>query len=197
MYPPGYTTGDEDDTADYLDRRSKPESLPTHESKHMGDMADMINDDTMDMWNYEDASDVPEGYWMMRDGRLIKISKMTDAHLHNAIKLFENRCMNDLIEPLIEEQERRLAKAKKAKEWLMERDPLYVAFRAGWLAGYRSCDMECNPEVGFSIPKTFEQAWKEFNKPQKVKFNLPEGERLNESLPPSYHEKKKNSNRRD
>lgn len=170
MYPPGYTTGDEDDTADYLDKRGKCDRCdcsPTHKRKHMGEMADMINDgfdwDDDGYWDEE----VPRGYWKMRDGNLIKIADMTDKHLANAIALFERNDRYDEVLHLVAEQERRADELRKAKEKVRERDPLYVAFKAGWKAGYRNCDMQCNPDVGFSMPESLESAWENFKHGKK------------------------------
>lgn len=164
MYPPGYTTGDEDDTAEYLDKRGKCDYFTNlEERKPMGDMADMINDG-FDWWDDDGYWDqeVPRGYWKMRDGSLIKITDMTDKHLANAIALFERNDRYDEVVHLVAEQERRADERRKTKDKVMERDPLYFAFRAGWKAGYCNCDMYNNPDVGMSMPESLETAWKKF-----------------------------------
>jgi hypothetical protein len=131
----------------------------------MGEMADMLNER---IWDDDDFDEpVPNGYWKMRDGKLIKITNMTDKHLVNAIALFERNNRWDEVYELVEEQERRAIELKQAKEKVMERDPLYVAFKAGWKAGYRNCDMKCNPDIGISIPESFEDSWEKFKHGKK------------------------------
>ena len=43
-------------------------------------------------------SDVPEGMWKTKEGRVIPIASMTDSHLENTIKLFERKGLETLPE---------------------------------------------------------------------------------------------------
>lgn len=169
MYPPGYTTGDEDDEA--LDGRW--DAVPnTQTNKHMGDMADWMLDEAMmsledDGWDDETPIKprVPDGYWKMKDGKLVKITKMTDSHLANSIALCQRKGMYRLAQPLVEEQNRR---AEFMDMVMAKRDPLYAAFTAGWNAGHKSASDEAYPEVGFSMPETKKGAWESYKKSIEV-----------------------------
>lgn len=126
----------------------------------MGEMADWILEEGD--WSFcNDEPIIPNGYWMQRNGHLIKISKMTDNHLENAIKLFTKNKRKDEVWELIEEQDKR---KKEKLENKRGKHPLYQAFKAGWKSGYKSCSQKAWPEVGPSSLLTFEEAWKEFTK---------------------------------
>jgi len=168
MYPRGYTTGDEDDTANCLDTRGQPVSLPTHKGKYMGEMADFVNEQFNDLdpdWDDEPKtphwSKTPKGYWRMKNGRFILIRSMTTDHLRNSIALCHRMGYSNFATLL----ECEMARREKSEEQKREQaDPIYRAFKAGWNSGYKSAtDTHC-PDVGMSMPETLSDAWKRFNK---------------------------------
>lgn len=171
MYPQGYTTGDEDDTAGVLDKRGQPESLPTYKGKYMGDMADYTLEQIE--WGDPDEWDdlrcrrpeTPDGFWRMKDGKLKLIRSMTDSHLRNAIALSKRMGYEYLAVPLEKEVQRRaeLVEAEKEKS-----DPVYHAFKRGWNAGHRSATEYHCPDIGMSMPETLNGAWEKFKKENKL-----------------------------
>lgn len=134
----------------------------------MGEMADWMLEQAM--WHNPDYDEdyiyiptklrkVPEGYWKQKDGTLIEIKKMTDAHLKNSIALCQRNGCYRLENILLDEQKRR---AKIEDDNKIKQDPIYAAFSAGWNAGQKSAFEEVYPDVGPSFPQTKESAWKEF-----------------------------------
>lgn len=188
MYPPGYTTGDEDDEApdgrfssghgcgsgwpspDVPPCNYTPfyNSKSSKHKKHMGDMADwtlsqMDYDD--EEWDDDIRPKVPDGFWKQKDGTLIEIKKMTESHLNNSIALCERKGIYGLKMPLIKERERRDAIMDNIR---MKRDPLYAAFCAGWKAGSGAAYDEAYPDVGFSLPINKAEAYNEYKKSNNV-----------------------------
>lgn len=126
-------------------------------------MADWILE--QEEWDYDEALEcLDEGYWMQRNGQLIKISKMTDSHLENVIRLFRKNGRPEFVVVLEEEVEKR--RLKKLKKEMMK-DPRYLIFKAGWDAGYKCCSQKAWPEVGPFAELTFDKAWEEFKKNEK------------------------------
>lgn len=74
----------------------------------MGDMAEMMDF----YYNGECEAYIPEvehGFWRARDGRLFRISEITDQHLNNILNMFE-RNEQEAPEILLLEKEYRSTK---------------------------------------------------------------------------------------
>lgn len=182
----GFTNGDEDDTADYLDKRghgygsgwpsadvppwNSHAPIKKQTNKHMGDMADSILEDAM--WDDDDSyagdgrPQTPEGYWRQKDGTYIEIKKMTDDHIKNSIALCKRKGCSFLAADLVCEQIRR---EKILDIYRQKRDPVYAAFCAGWNAGHTSAYNEAYPDVGpGGFITTKETAWTQYKKSKTI-----------------------------
>lgn len=70
-------------------------------------MTDLLNDPPIDSSRRKVyVADAPIGWWTVRGGTQLEISKMTDAHLRNAIAFFE-KSRNKKIDELRVELKRR------------------------------------------------------------------------------------------
>jgi hypothetical protein len=188
MYPKDYTTGDEHGDCAPDTRYDRPcipfeyttgdeggDCAPDGRYEHVTESSKYTNRINMDwmlhqaMHSYEDEEwddgpvrpKVPEGHWKMKDGNFIEIKKMTDDHLNNAIAMCERKGIYGIKQPLVAEKKRRKDILEKYK---IQKDPIYAAFVAGWNASEKSAYDTAYPDVGFSIHRSKESAWKEYNK---------------------------------
>ena len=177
----GFTNGDENDTADYLDKRghgygsgwpsadvppwNSHAPIKKQTNKHMSetyDIADLY--DPNDHESYYKKSKVPEGYWKQKDGSLIEIKKMTDDHISNSITLCQRKGCINLAHSLIVEKQRR---EKVLDIYRQKRDPVYAAFCAGWNSGHISAYNEAYPDVGpGGFVATKQDAWTQYKSKQ-------------------------------
>jgi hypothetical protein len=178
----GFTNGDENDTADYLDKRghgygsgwpsadvppwNSHAPINKQTNKHMGDMADyaleQLNWDVEDSYAGDGRPQTPEGFWRQKDGTFIEIKKMTDSHISNSIALCERKGCSFLAIDLVCEQIRR---EKILDIHRQTRDPVYAAFCAGWNSGHKSAYNEAYPDVGpVGFITTKETAWTQYKK---------------------------------
>ena len=106
----------------------------------MGDELDWILEQD---WGDDDFDDesivVPQGYWKTKEGKLLKITEMTDSHLNNIIKYFI-RCKNGVVIGEIQDEVKRRHELmrKRVLESAMKLDPELRAFIAGWNAACKA-----------------------------------------------------------
>lgn len=137
----------------------------------MGEMADMLLDQA---WDFDPDDHefhgrgikIPTKFWVTRDGEKIRISKMTDSHLENAINLFERKGFSWFIPALYEEREKRnkICEEKRQRQFKkqLQNDPIAKAFYAGWCA---SKNWYCDEELTYMPTKKINlmESWEKYN----------------------------------
>lgn len=73
-------------------------------------MGEMAEDAIASMYDqFEPMSDLDDGYWRTREGKLLKLANMTDSHLFNTFAMLDRKGLEDTekFEELVAEMERR------------------------------------------------------------------------------------------
>jgi hypothetical protein len=119
----------------------------------MGEMADAQFDDyiwglSLGIDGFEDISydgyttprkKTPITHWKTKDGKVMKITEMTDSHLENSINYCVRNGVYKTVELLKEEKARR---EKIKHEQRLKSDPLYAEYHKGFVDGYNKCQTD-------------------------------------------------------